>query len=173
MKSSAVLDVACTAFGIQTIQRKRLSRVNGVHLNKYILPSNVSTEVGLYLHTIWVVHSDIAFLNSSKNNATPSSCLQESPSKHGFTASASLSTLIDVSSQVCWTMNSSLKIDLPVTVQGSWKFMQCLNGGSNHWITISTLGCPSSVVHIFDSLHYPTSFSVKKTIADLLHTRRK
>ena len=59
------------------------------------------------------------------------------------------------------------------TVQGSREFVQCLNIGSNHWITISTYGCPPSVVRIYDSLHYPISLSVKKTIADLLHTKEE
>jgi len=33
------------------------------------------------------------------------------------------------------------------------EFLQILNDGSNHWITISTLGCKQSEVLVFDSMH--------------------
>ena len=45
--------------------------------------------------------------------------------------------------------------------------------GGNHWITISTLKCPPAVVCVYDSLHYQLSPSVKKTVADLLQTKKE
>ena len=45
--------------------------------------------------------------------------------------------------------------------------------GGNHWITISTLKCPPAVVCVYDSLHYQLSPSMKKTVADLLQTKKE
>ena len=57
-------------------------------------------------------------------------------------------------------------------VQGG-EFVQILNLGGNHWITISTVGCMPAHVQVFDSMHMELTSSVKKTIADLLQTTRE
>ena len=33
------------------------------------------------------------------------------------------------------------------------EFVQILNVSSNHWILISTIGCPPATVNVYDSLH--------------------
>ena len=49
-------------------------------------------------------------------------------------------------------------------------FVQCLNLGDNHWITISTLGCTPGTVIVYDSLNLRLSKSLKNIVADLIHT---
>jgi hypothetical protein len=50
------------------------------------------------------------------------------------------------------------------------EFVQCVNLGSNHWITISTVGCDAAVINVYDSLNLRLPKSVKTLIADLMHT---
>ena len=52
-------------------------------------------------------------------------------------------------------------------------FVQCLNLGGMHWLTVSTVGCPSGTVKVYDSLHMRLSSSVIKVIAALMHTKEK
>ena len=52
------------------------------------------------------------------------------------------------------------------------EFVQCLNLANNHWITVSTVGCVPGVVNVYDSLHLGLSSSLKRTIANLLHTSK-
>ena len=51
--------------------------------------------------------------------------------------------------------------------------VQCLNLGSNHWITVSTVGCSQNIVKIYDSMNIRLSSSIIETIASLLHTKSK
>ena len=57
-------------------------------------------------------------------------------------------------------------------VHHSSEFVQCLNLANNHWITVSTVGCVPGVVNVYDSLHLGLSSSLKRTIANLLHTSK-
>ena len=50
-------------------------------------------------------------------------------------------------------------------VQGHREFVQCLNLGSSHWITISTVGCSKDVVKVYDSMNLLLS------IARVLYTK--
>ena len=52
------------------------------------------------------------------------------------------------------------------------EFVQCLPVSNNHWITISTVGCASGVVNVYDSLHLGLPVALKRTIANLLHTNK-
>lgn len=52
------------------------------------------------------------------------------------------------------------------------EFIQCLNLANNHWIMVSTVGCVPGVVNVYDSLRLGLSTSVKRTIANLLHTNK-
>ena len=52
------------------------------------------------------------------------------------------------------------------------EFIQILNLANNHWITVSTVGCVPGVVNVYDSLQLGLSTSVKRTIANLLHTNK-
>ena len=58
-------------------------------------------------------------------------------------------------------------------IQKNCEFVQCLNLGSSHLITVSTIGCPPEVIRVYDSLCYQLPLSVKKTIADLIQTEEK
>lgn len=51
------------------------------------------------------------------------------------------------------------------------EFVQILNLGSCHWLTISTVGCKPNQVKVYDSMHMPMSSSMKMTVAELLQTR--
>jgi hypothetical protein len=53
------------------------------------------------------------------------------------------------------------------------EFVQVLHNGSNHWITISTMGCSQGEVDIFDSLSPRVTSSLEKQIAALLSTKTK
>ena len=53
------------------------------------------------------------------------------------------------------------------------EFVQCLNVRNNHWITVSTVGCTPGVVRVYDSLRMGLTSSLKKAIADMLHTSEK
>ena len=51
------------------------------------------------------------------------------------------------------------------------EFVQILNVGECHWVTISTIRCPASTIKVYDSLHMKISSQTKKLIADLLMTQ--
>lgn len=57
--------------------------------------------------------------------------------------------------------------------QGEAEFVQILNIGRNHWITISTIGCESGSINVYDSMHWKLSSITKKVIADLLMTTNR
>ena len=52
------------------------------------------------------------------------------------------------------------------------KFIQILNVGDNHWLTISTIGCEEGSVNVFDSMNLQLSSTTKRLIADLLMTTK-
>ena len=53
------------------------------------------------------------------------------------------------------------------------EFVQILNLGRSHWITVSTIGCRPGQVKVYDSLHMNLTSSVKKTLAELLQAKSK
>ncbi len=55
----------------------------------------------------------------------------------------------------------------------SGEFVQILCVGQNHWITLSTIGCPQGLVKVYDSLHGKLPSTSKRVIADLMMTRDK
>ena len=60
----------------------------------------------------------------------------------------------------------------PRFMQMDGEFVQILHSGSNHWITISTVGCASSRVRIYDSLLSSSlPFATKKVIAFLMNCK--
>ena len=46
--------------------------------------------------------------------------------------------------------------------------MQVLHSGGNHWVTISTVGCPPSTIKVFDSLYSTIPTHTKEQICALL-----
>ena len=54
-----------------------------------------------------------------------------------------------------------------------FEFVQILHENENHWITISTIGCPASEVNIYDSLHGTLSMHNQRVIADILQTQKE
>ncbi len=49
-------------------------------------------------------------------------------------------------------------------------FIQCLHVLSNHWILISSVGCPANVILVYDSMNTRLSTSNKAIVADLLQS---
>ena len=52
------------------------------------------------------------------------------------------------------------------------QFVQCLNVADSHWITVSSIGCPPSVVRVYDSMAMPLTLSVKNVIAEIMHSEK-
>lgn len=57
-------------------------------------------------------------------------------------------------------------------IQKNCEFVQCLNLGGKHWITVSMMECPPAVIWVYDSINYH-ALSVKMMIADLLQAEKK
>jgi len=75
---------------------------------------------------------------------------------------------------ICGLQNTILQVTRSFEIQGSKGFVQCLNLQNSHWITISTLACPSDSVRVYGSLNYsPSSLFNKYIIAYLLQTTSK
>ena len=51
------------------------------------------------------------------------------------------------------------------------EFIQVLNVANNHWIMISTVGCPPSTIDVYDSFHGTLSSRSKRLVADILHDK--
>ena len=57
--------------------------------------------------------------------------------------------------------------ELRMEVQpGEFLQIMCVNG--NHWICVSTIGCPSSTIHVYDSMHGSLHTHTQKLVADLM-----
>ena len=63
-----------------------------------------------------------------------------------------------------------LQITSTLEIMGNKEFVQILHHGQNHWITISTVGCSSNTVHVYDSLNLPFTKDLEAIVADLLFT---
>ena len=60
-------------------------------------------------------------------------------------------------------------LGLPMSYEiNKGEFVQILHNGHGHWITISTYGCESGVVNVFDSLLPVVSSSIKQQTAAIL-----
>ena len=53
------------------------------------------------------------------------------------------------------------------------EFIQILYTGSSHWVTISTIGCQSGCVDVFDNMTPSLTESMEMQIAALLHTDKE
>ena len=51
------------------------------------------------------------------------------------------------------------------------EFLQLLNDHNNHWILISTIGCPPTTVNVYDSLHGTLSPKAQRVVADLIQSQ--
>ena len=47
------------------------------------------------------------------------------------------------------------------------EFLQVLNVNNNHWVLLSTIGCPPATVNVYDSLHSTLS---SRVVADILQS---
>ena len=50
----------------------------------------------------------------------------------------------------------------------SGEFVQILNAGRSHWMTVSTIGCELGEINVHDSLHLKLSSTNKKVVSDLM-----
>ena len=95
-----------------------------------------------------ILESNHSWLNDNIINATQ--CLLKS--KYGTPGLQN--TLLTTAHQGC--------------VVGGEEFVQVLNSGGNHWLAISTIGCPYSTVNIYDSMCCTIPDSTQKQICALL-----
>ena len=51
------------------------------------------------------------------------------------------------------------------------EFVQVLHSGGNHWLVISTIGCPPGIVKVYDSMVAKLPFQTKEQICALLMTK--
>ena len=51
------------------------------------------------------------------------------------------------------------------------EFLQILNVNGNHWILLSTIGCPPATINVYDSLHGNLSPPAQRVVADLLQCK--
>ena len=65
---------------------------------------------------------------------------------------------------------STLQYTQTFDVHRNTDFVQCLNLANNYWIMVSTIGCVPGVVNVYDNLNLGLSASVKRSIANLVHT---
>ena len=65
-------------------------------------------------------------------------------------------------------LNTLLTTALQGCVVGGEEFVQVLHSGGNHWLTVSTIGCPYSAVNIYDSMCCTLPHSTQKMICALL-----
>lgn len=63
-----------------------------------------------------------------------------------------------------------LQLTMTFDVHCGKEFVQCLNLSGNHWITVSSIGCGSDTVRVYDSMNLRLSPELIKTVADFLHT---
>ena len=52
-------------------------------------------------------------------------------------------------------------------------FIQIVNNGHAHWLTISTIGAADGTVNVYDSLYMSVSSFVKEQVAAIVHTDKK
>ena len=51
------------------------------------------------------------------------------------------------------------------------EFLQILCVNSNYWICVSTIDCPSSTIHVDDSMHGRLHTRTQKLVADLMQSK--
>ena len=74
----------------------------------------------------------------------------------------------DVAGLQCICLGQKLQFTVSTT-----EFIQILHDGSNHWITISTIGCVSGEVILYDSISKKPTRHLEAQIASLIHTHKK
>ena len=72
-------------------------------------------------------------------------------------------------SHVHGLQDTILQCTATLEVMASKQFIQILNHGNNHWITISTMGCTLGTVIVYDSMNLSLTKDLETTVADLLH----
>lgn len=71
---------------------------------------------------------------------------------------------------LCGFQNSLLNVTMGFTVQ-SGEFLQIINTGHQHWVTISTIGVnESTTVKVYDSLYDFFPSLAQAQVASILHT---
>ena len=61
-----------------------------------------------------------------------------------------------------------LQLTRTFSVHKSEPFIQILNVSGNHWITVSTVECPTGTIRVYDSLNLSLTTSLKRLVADLM-----
>ena len=79
-------------------------------------------------------------------------------------------TLLKDSSPVPGLESVALGLTMSFTVQPG-EFIQILNTGNGHWVTVSTVGVPHPVVQVYDSIYSAASTSLEAQISSMICTR--
>ena len=53
------------------------------------------------------------------------------------------------------------------------EFVQILNTGRGHWVTVSTVGVPHPVVRVYDSIYSSAGTSLEAQVSSLIYTREE
>lgn len=53
------------------------------------------------------------------------------------------------------------------------EFVQIVCVRGNHWVCVSTVGCPPSTIKVYDSLHGDLDAHTKKLVADLMQSKQQ
>ena len=81
-------------------------------------------------------------------------------------------TLLKDSSPVPGLESVARGLTMSFTVQPG-EFIQILNTGKGHWVTVSTGGMPHPVVHVYDSIYSAASTSLEAQISSMICTREE
>ena len=112
----------------------------------------------------WVSINSIRLTNEDKETLMTKEWLNDNH------ISAAQSLLKQQHPDVSGLQPSTLQYTQMFDVHSNREFVQCLNLADNHWTTVSTVGCVPGVVNVYDSLNYGLTTSIKRTIANLVHT---
>ena len=112
----------------------------------------------------WVSINSIRLTNEDKETLMTKEWLNDNH------ISAAQSLLKQQHPDVSGIQPSTLQYTQMFDIHSNREFVQCLNLADNHWTTVSTVGCVPGVVNVYDSLNYGLTTSIKRTIANLVHT---
>ena len=73
---------------------------------------------------------------------------------------------------ICGFQSLTLGFTLSYQVMKS-EFVRVVHNGTNHWVTLSTIGCAEGFINIYDSLHPQLNLTLKQQIASSLFCQEK
>ena len=127
--------------------------------------TNVTHSKPESVRDVWIMIDDISLTVVDKTILTKNEWLTDSHIR------AAQYLLQQQHPGISGFQSPTLRYTRTFAVHGNCEFVQCLHVSDNHWITISTVGCPANIVIVYDSFNSSRlSISIKKIVADFLHT---